>query len=90
MRECWGAIVLQGAQHRVGIDLVAGAGQETAAIIITKIVTERSNRTVQNKNAPAGTQDGISKLDRASLGADIAAVNRQVVTEGAIGDGGSA
>jgi hypothetical protein len=36
--ECWSTIVLQGAQHRIGIDLVAWAVQKTAAIIATDIV----------------------------------------------------
>jgi hypothetical protein len=36
--ECWSTIVLQGAQHRIGIDLVAWAVQKTAAIIATHIV----------------------------------------------------
>jgi hypothetical protein len=38
MGECWSAIVLQGAQHRIGIDLVAWAVQKTAAIIATNVV----------------------------------------------------
>src|SRR5438309_1523357 len=29
MRESWAAIVLQGAKQRIGIDLIARAGQET-------------------------------------------------------------
>jgi hypothetical protein len=36
--QCWSAIILQGAQHRIGIDLVAWAIQETAAIIATDVV----------------------------------------------------
>jgi hypothetical protein len=36
--ECWSTIVLQGAQHRIGIDLVARAIQKTAAIITTDVV----------------------------------------------------
>ena len=38
MGQCWSTIVLQGAQHRIGIDLVAWAVQKTAAIIATDIV----------------------------------------------------
>jgi hypothetical protein len=34
----WSAIILQGAQHRIGIDLVAWAVQKTAAIIAADIV----------------------------------------------------
>jgi hypothetical protein len=37
--ERWSTVVLQWAQHRIGIDLVAGAVQETAAIIATDIVS---------------------------------------------------
>jgi hypothetical protein len=36
--QCWSTIVLQGAQHRIGIYLVAGTVQKTAAIIATDIV----------------------------------------------------
>jgi hypothetical protein len=36
--ECWSTIVLQGAQHRIGIDLIARAVQITAAIIATDVV----------------------------------------------------
>jgi hypothetical protein len=36
--ECWSTIVLQGAQHRIGIDLVAWAVQKTTAIIATDVV----------------------------------------------------
>ena len=38
MGERWSTIVLQGAQHWIGIDLVARAIQITAAIIATDIV----------------------------------------------------
>ena len=38
MGECWSTIVLQGAQHRVGIDLIAWAVQKTGAIIATDVV----------------------------------------------------
>jgi hypothetical protein len=36
--QCWSAIILQEAQHRIGIDLVAWAVQKTATIIATDIV----------------------------------------------------
>ena len=88
MSQCWSAVILEWAEQGIGVDLVAGAGQETAAIVTTKIVTVRSNRTAQDKNVTV-VQDGIAKLDRAS-GADTAAVIRQVVTDRAIGDGASA
>ena len=38
MGECWPTIVLQRAQHRIGIDLVAWTDQQTAAIIATNVV----------------------------------------------------
>jgi hypothetical protein len=38
MGEGGSAIVLQGAQHRIGIDLVAWAVQKTATIIATDVV----------------------------------------------------
>jgi hypothetical protein len=36
--ECWSTIVLQGAQYRIGVDLVPRAVQKTAAIIATNVV----------------------------------------------------
>jgi hypothetical protein len=36
--ERWSTIVLQGARHRIGIDLVAWAVQKTAPIIAADIV----------------------------------------------------
>ena len=63
MGECWSTVVLQGAQHRIAIDLVAGAVQKTAAIIATDIVAVRGDTT------PAGdvfrracVQDSVSDL----------------------------
>jgi len=33
MCECWTAIVFQWTKHWIGVDLVAGAGQETGGIV---------------------------------------------------------
>ena len=44
MRECGAAIVLQWAKHRIGIDLIAGTGQDPAAVVAADIVTERCDR----------------------------------------------
>jgi hypothetical protein len=41
VRECRPAIILQWAEYRIGIDLVAGSSQKTAAIIAAEVVTER-------------------------------------------------
>ena len=41
MSQCWAAVILYKAQQRLGIDLVARAGQITAAIIAAKIVALR-------------------------------------------------
>jgi hypothetical protein len=35
---------LQRTEHRIGIDLITGSGQVTAAIIATQIVAMRGNR----------------------------------------------
>ena len=44
--QCWSAVILEWAEQGIGVDLVAGAGQETAAIVTAKIVAVRSNGTV--------------------------------------------
>jgi hypothetical protein len=36
--ECWAAVILQGAKQRIGVDLIAGTVQKTAAIIATNVV----------------------------------------------------
>ena len=38
MGKGWAAVILKRAKHRIGIDLVAGTVQKTAAIIATDIV----------------------------------------------------
>ena len=45
MGRGWAAVILEWAEQGIGVDLVAGAGQETAAIIITKIVAVRGDGT---------------------------------------------
>ena len=54
MRECWSTIVLQGAQHRIGIDLVAWAVQKTAAIIATDVVAMSDKAATIVKDVNAG------------------------------------
>ena len=44
MGKCWATIILQWSKHRIGIDLVARTGQETAAIVTTDIVSVRGDR----------------------------------------------
>jgi len=41
MGQGWPAITLQRAKHRIGVDLVAGAGQETAGIVAAHVIAER-------------------------------------------------
>jgi hypothetical protein len=53
--QCRSTIVLQGAQHRVGIDLVAWAVQKTAAIIATDVVAMSDKAATIIKNV--GTRD---------------------------------
>src|SRR6266511_802029 len=52
MRECGAAIVLQWAKHRIGVDQIAGTGQDTAAVVAADIVAKRCDR--------AGVIDDIS------------------------------
>ena len=71
MRECWSTIVLQGAQHRVGIDLVAWAVQKTAAIIATDVVamSDKAAAIIKNVHARGACfQDRVPKLERTEAG----------------------
>jgi hypothetical protein len=66
--ECWSTIVLQGAQHRIGIDLVAWAVQKTAAIIATDIVamSDKAATIIKDVGARGACfQDRVPKLERA-------------------------
>jgi hypothetical protein len=42
--ECGATVVLQWAKNGIGIDLIAGADQVTASIVITQIVALGSDR----------------------------------------------
>ena len=60
------AVVLERAEHGLGVDLVAGRSQEAAAVIAAEIVAERGNRAciVRDVGARrAGLQDGIPDLE---------------------------
>ena len=68
MRERWSTIVLQGAQHRIGIDPVAWAVQKTAAIIATDVVamSDKAAAIIKDVDARgAYFQDRVPKLERA-------------------------
>src|SRR5438105_14459511 len=69
------AIILEWAEQGIGVDLIAGSSQETAAVIAAKVVTMRDNGSAVIKNGPArGTvQNGIRKVDRVD-GIDSAAL----------------
>ena len=65
MSECGSSIVLKWPKHRIGVDLIAGTVQETAAVIATDIVAMRSDaapvvRDVGTRGA--SFQDGIPDL----------------------------
>src|SRR5438105_8797673 len=59
------AIALKRAEHGIGIDLVAGPGQEPAGVITGKVVTQRSNGASPANDVStraAGLQDSIAYL----------------------------
>jgi len=67
MRKSRSAVVLQRTEHRIGIDLVSGPCQITAAIITTHIITVRGNGASVVRDVRArrtGVQDRISNLKR--------------------------
>jgi len=64
MRESWAAIVLQGAKQRIGIDLIARAGQETTGIVAADVVTVRRHcaAAVENVCARSCVQNRVCDL----------------------------
>ncbi len=68
MREGRAAVVLQRTEHWIGVDLIAGAGQHTAAVVAGKVVTKRGERAnaFDGSTGSASIQDRISHLHRSS------------------------
>src|SRR6266496_32072 len=67
MSEGWPAAVLQRAKYWIGVDLISGPRQITAAIITAQIVAVRSHGAsgVSDVRARrAGIQDGVPNLER--------------------------
>src|SRR5439155_7578221 len=89
MGEGRAAIVLERAEDRVGIDLVAGSSQETATVVTAKVVAVGSDRcSITNDicSRATGFKNSISNLDRAG-GIDTAALlGGGVTADRAIGD----
>ena len=43
MGESWTAIILEGAEDWIGVDLVACRSEEATAVVVTQVVAERSD-----------------------------------------------
>ena len=90
MRKGSAAVILQGAKQRVGIDLIAWAGQVAAAIIAAEIIAVRGHRAKAAKDVVrlATVQDGVSNLDGLAIPdtTAVAVVKDQVVAESTIAD----
>jgi hypothetical protein len=68
MSESGSSIILERSKHRIGIDLVAGAVQETAAIVTTDVVamSDKAATIIKDVGARGACfQDRGAKLDRA-------------------------
>src|ERR1700720_4581149 len=89
MGESRAAVVLERAEHWIGVDLVAAAVQETAAIIATQVVAARGDRASIVKDVrarSASIQDGIPDIERGVV-RDAAAANAgPVAADRAVGD----
>jgi hypothetical protein len=75
MRERRAAVVLQGTEQRIGIDLIPRAGQITAAIIAAEIVSMRGDGAAAVEDVCtqcAGIQDCVGNFKRGSLVVDTA------------------
>src|SRR5436190_20715109 len=71
MSERRTSVVLQRPKHRIGIDLVAGRCEETAAIVAAKVVTKRTDHAGRPENA-AGVKHGVGKLRYRAVVVDAA------------------
>jgi len=70
------SIVLQRPKHRIGIDLVAGRCEETAAIVAAKVVTKRTDHAGRPENA-ASAKHRVGKLRNRTGVVDAAAAARR-------------
>ena len=89
MRERLSTIVLQGAQHRISIDLVTWAVQKTAAIIATDVVamTDKATAIIKDVDARGACfQDRGPKLERAGYVESAAGLASRVIAEGGVSD----
>ena len=62
VRKGWAAVILQRTEQRIGIDLIARAGQITAGIIAAEIVSKRGDRAAIIEDVfarCAGIQDSV-------------------------------
>ena len=67
VRKGWAAVILQGTKQRVGVDLIARAGQVAAAIIAAEVVSKRDDcaAIIEDVFARcAGIQDSVSHDQR--------------------------
>jgi hypothetical protein len=70
MSESGSSIILERSKHRIGVDLVAGAIQKTAAIVATDIVAVRGDSAAAVKDICARSsriQDAVSDLKSAAV-----------------------
>ena len=66
MRKGWAAVILQRTKQRIGVDLIARAGQITAAIIAAEIVSNRGDCAAVVEDVFArctGIQDCVGNLN---------------------------
>src|SRR5438445_8841473 len=76
MSERRTSVVLQRPKHRIGIDLVAGRCEETAAIVAAQVVTKRTDHAGRPENA-ASVKHGVGKLRYRTGVVDAAAAARR-------------
>ena len=71
MREGRAAVILQRPEQWIGVDLIAGASQITAAVVAAHVVAERGNRAGVIENVFARTarvEDCASGFDSRAAG----------------------
>ena len=80
------AVVLEWAEHRIGVDLVPDRGQKATAVIAAEIVAVRGDGASVVKDiraSGAGVQNGIAYLEHAR-DVDTSALRSRVTADRAI------
>ena len=90
MRQSVPAVNLQRPKDRIGLDLVAGAGQNPESIVATKVVAKRHDYAVaiviNIRTCVTSIQNRVSDLKVVKVYNAAREKHRRVIADGAISD----